>query len=178
MDEESINRSIDVGIRSYKMLGLILILLGIIGIFFPLMMGGIVTYLIAFSLILMGGLYVGMGIYGDSQKGMTWAKAIVFLLIGLLIIIYPYAALATIAMIMAIFFFAGGLLSVVLIFVVDEGKGMLAMNGIIGFILGILLLMGWPDSSVVTVGLFLGIYLLLEGITMISIGRYLQDIRE
>jgi uncharacterized membrane protein HdeD (DUF308 family) len=178
MDEESISRSIDAGIRSYRMLGLLLVILGIIGIFFPLVMGGIVTYLISFALILMGGMYLGMGVYGDSHRGMTWAKAIIFLLIGLLIIIYPYEALATVALIMAIFFFAGGLLAIVLVFVVDDGKAMLALNGVFGFILGILLLMGWPDSSEVTVGLFLGIYLLIEGITMISLGSYLQTIRE
>ena len=178
MDEESIQNSIDVGIKSYKMLGLVLVVLGIVGILFPLFVGGMIVFLIAFSLIIMGGMYVGMAIYGDAQKGMTWFKAIVFLIIGFLVIIYPYHALAGLALIMAILFFAGGLLAIVMIFMVDEGKGMLALNALFGFILGILLLIGWPESSEWVVGMFLGIYLLLEGITMMALGRYLQDIRE
>ena len=178
MDEESIQTSIDTSIKSYKMLGLVLIILGIVGIFFPLFVGGIIVFLIAFSLILVGGMYVGAAIYGADRKGTTWLKAIVFLAIGLLVIIYPYAALATLALLMAILFIGGGILAFVLIFMVADGKTYLAINGIMGLILGILLLIGWPESSEWIVGLFVGIYLLIEGITMMAVGRYLQDIRE
>ncbi len=178
MDEESIQRSIDTSIRSYKMLGLVLIILGIVGILFPLFIGGIIVLLIAFSLILVGGMYLGVAIYGADRKGMTWLKAIVFLTIGLLVIIYPYEALATLALLMAVLFIAEGILAFVLIFVVDDGKIALAVNGIVGLILGALLLIGWPGSSKWIVGLFVGIYLLMEGLTMIAVGRYLQDIRE
>ena len=178
MDEESIQNSIDTSIRFYKMLGLVLIILGIVGMFFPLFVGGIIVFLIAFSLILVGGMYVGAAIYGADRKGTTWLKAIIFLAIGILVIVYPYAALATLALLMAILFIGGGILSLVLILMVDDGKAMLAINGIISLILGALLLIGWPDSSEWTVGLFVGIYLLMEGLTMISVGRYLQDIRE
>lgn len=178
MDEESIQRSIDTGIRSYKMLGLVLMILGIVGILFPLFIGGIIVVLIAFSLILVGGMYLGTAIYGADRKGMTWLKAIIFLTIGLLVIIYPYEALATLALLMAVLFIAEGILAFILIFMVDDGKIALAVNGIVGLILGALLLIGWPESSKWIVGLFVGIYLLMEGLTMIAVGRYLQDIRE
>ena len=134
--------------------------------------------LIAFSLILIGGLFVGAAIYGADKKGWTWLKAIIFLAIGLLVIIYPQEALATLALLMSILFIGGGILAFILIFMVDDGKAALAVNGIFGIILGALLLVGWPGSSDWVVGLFVGIYLLMEGITMIAVGRYLQDIRE
>jgi uncharacterized membrane protein HdeD (DUF308 family) len=51
-----------------------------------------------------------------------------------------------------------------------EHRGWILANGIITLLLGLLILFGWPGSTLWVLGTFLGVDLIVEGVTFIGLG--------
>ncbi len=157
-------------IRSVKMLGALMIILGLVAVIFPAVMTGIVIFLIAFILILLGGMYLSLAIYGaDNEKNwMSWVKAFVMLGIGLLMLTNAEASAAAIALILGIFFMILGFFAIVLAYGTKpvEGWYLFLADAAVAFLLGITLFIGWPDYAVWMLGFLLGLDLLMEGTTL------------
>ena len=48
-----------------------------------------------------------------------------------------------------------------------ENRGWIIADGVISLLLGLLILFGWPGSTLWVLGTFLGVYLIVEGVTFI-----------
>jgi uncharacterized membrane protein HdeD (DUF308 family) len=55
-----------------------------------------------------------------------------------------------------------------------ENRGWIIADGVISLLLGLLILFGWPGSTLWVLGTFLGIYLIVEGVTFILLGFSLR----
>src|SRR5512144_1980107 len=51
-----------------------------------------------------------------------------------------------------------------------EHRGWIIANGVITLLLGLLILFGWPGSTLWVLGTFLGVDLIVEGVTFIGLG--------
>ena len=51
-----------------------------------------------------------------------------------------------------------------------ENRGWIIANGVITLLLGLLILFGWPGSTLWVLGTFLGVDLIVEGVTFILLG--------
>jgi uncharacterized membrane protein HdeD (DUF308 family) len=51
-----------------------------------------------------------------------------------------------------------------------ENRGWIIANGVITLLLGLLILFGWPGSTLWVLGTFLGVDLIVEGVTFIGLG--------
>ncbi len=52
----------------------------------------------------------------------------------------------------------------------NKGWWMPMINGVLSLLLALILLLGWPLSSIVLVGLFVGISLFFDGIVLVVLG--------
>lgn len=90
--------------------------------------------------------------------------ALLFGIIGLLIVTRPVISAEVVTILMAAFFLVGGLFQLIgALAVALPGWGWQAADGIITFILGLLVIAQWPASGLWVIGLFVGIDLIFYG---------------
>ena len=135
------------------------------------------VFLIGIFMIIAGGIEIALGF---SAKAWGW-KAI-WILVGLLYIVsgafalaQPLVAAAVFTLMIGAALLATGVMRIVAgIQMADGPKGLVILAGVVTTLLGVMILAGWPASSLVVLGTFLGIDLLFYGVTWIGFGLQLR----
>ena len=101
--------------------------------------------------------------------------AILFGVIGVMLIARPLISAEALTVVMAVFFLIGGLFQLIASFAVAlPGWGWQAADGIIMLVLGGLILAQWPASGLWVIGLFVGINLIFYGFAWIALAAGLR----
>ena len=87
------------------------------------------------------------------------------------ILFFPIAGIATLALWIGAFIFAGGIVRLLLALRVRRAKGWgwVLFDGLLSIVIGILIAWGWPASSIAFIGLLTGFWLLFSGIWRIML---------
>jgi len=155
-------------------LGVLTAILGVLAMMAPMMTGVAVA-------LLLGILLIGAGIMRTifAFKCQSWGKGILVfvlglltLLVGLYMVVRPGVALATLTLVLAAYFFVDGIFEIFEAFDLKplKGWGWMLFGGIVSIILGIVIWRGWPESSMLWVGILVGIKLIFAGWAMVGIG--------
>jgi uncharacterized membrane protein HdeD (DUF308 family) len=101
--------------------------------------------------------------------------AVLFGVVGLLIIWRPVVTAEILTLLMGGFFLASGLFQIVApaVFSLPDW-GWHVLSGIITLLLGVLVLAQWPVSGLWVIGMFVGIELLFYGIAWIALALHLR----
>jgi len=131
------------------------------------------------SMVIFGWLLVFGSVFEFFAAFMvgTWAgfflhllMAILFAIVGIMMLTRPVISAETWTLVMAIFFLVGGLYQLIYsLWTHLPGWGWHALNGAITTILGVLLAVGWPATGFWVIGLFLGIELVFYGWAWIAL---------
>jgi len=150
--------------------GIGLVILGILAVFRSVK--ATVTSMYFFGWLLIFGAIIEM-----VQAFMvgTWSGfflnlllAILFGVIGFLLLTRPMASAEAITMVMAMFFIVRGAYEIIAPLVVHlQGWGWWVLDGIVTLVLGILILAPWPVTGLWVIGLFIGINLIFRGFSWI-----------
>ena len=114
------------------------------------------------------------------RAGFGWklAAGIITFLLGLSLLLFPVAGIATLALWIGALVFASGIVRLILAFRVrpTKGWGWVLFDGILSIGVGALIAWGWPASSVGFIGLLTGFWLLFSGIWRITLdGRTARE---
>ena len=102
--------------------------------------------------------------------------AILFGVVGLLLVTRPLISAEAVTFVIAIFFLIGGLFQLIGSFAASlPGWGWQALDGIITIVLGALVLAQWPASGLWVIGLFIGIDLIFYGFAWIALALGLRS---
>ncbi len=160
--------------KNSKIAGVIFLILGLAGILFPALMSVATAYLVAWLLVLSAFMAAFHTYRTDKKDWLGWLKAFVFGITGILIAINPIPGVAALGIILSIFFFMDGFGSIALAFEIKPQKWwwLSLLNGILSIVLAIIVLAGWPFSSLWIVGFFVGISLFFDGVVLLSLASY------
>ena len=101
--------------------------------------------------------------------------AILFGIIGLLMVMKPVISAEAVTFVMSAFFLIGGLYQLVAsLWTHLPGWGWQALNGSLSSIMGILIMAQWPVSGLWAIGLFVGIDLIFYGSAWIALALNLH----
>jgi uncharacterized membrane protein HdeD (DUF308 family) len=152
-------------------LGVLIALLGVLAIALPLVATLAVT-------LLFGWLFIGVGVFqivyaiqtrqgGQFPWKLIWG--LLYLAAGVLILFNPVQGVLTLTLILGVTIFVQSAIQIVMAFQLRPAAhwGWLLFSGILGIILGILIWSNWPYSAVWVLGLWVGINLLVDGITIV-----------
>jgi len=164
--------------KNSKIAGIIFILLGLIGIFFPAVIS--ITSAIFFGWILLfSGFMAGYHtFYTNKSDWMGWLKTFVLIFVGALTIIKPFPGVATLGIFFAFYFAMDSFSSFALAFA-SKGlpqRWMIFLNGFISAVLSFLMIADWPFSSLIYVGLFIGISLFMDGVILLTISKTINKL--
>ncbi len=160
-------------IKDFKLTGIILCVAGAICLITPFIAGAAVVFVIGFSLLLGGVLYVVQGISISDAPGKTQHILLGALMIlgGISALSHPLYGLKLLTLVMAIFFIFEGTWKIVMAMAIpaDSGRNSVLFSGIISLLLGGLIGSEWPLSGTWAVGTLLGVDFLLTGFFLINL---------
>ena len=94
----------------------------------------------------------------------------IYLMVGLFMLEDPVRAAAVLTLLFAASFFVGGLLRAVFsVVVASPGWPGVLLHGLVDLLLGVIILSGWPGSSLGIIGLFVGLDLIFHGMAWVSL---------
>lgn len=159
-------------------LGVVYFLAGWIALGSVVMATAVTVYIVGFMMIIAGAAEV-IG----ALRMKSWGKALLWALLGLLYIIAgvvtvqnPLLAAAMLTLILGITLVASGVMRLIMAFSLrgEQSWIWVALSAVITIILGIIILLRWPVSSLYMLGLFMGVDLIMAGFGWISLALELR----
>jgi uncharacterized membrane protein HdeD (DUF308 family) len=151
-------------------MGGLLIVVGLVAISASFIATLATVVILGILLMIGGAVEIVDALLGRGWRGF-WIhllSGILYLVLGFLLVQRPLVAAAFFTFMLATAFFVGGLFRIV--FALSErfhGWGWVLLNGIITLALGILIWQEWPEAAYWVIGLFVGIDILLDGLSMV-----------
>jgi uncharacterized membrane protein HdeD (DUF308 family) len=147
--------------------------LGLGAIVVPMVAVTAFTAVIGWLALASGVLQVGQAFQAKPVRGLVWSLGVGLLYIagGLYILANPVKTAAVLALAFGLLFIAEGVFTILMAFTHRVGNSvswLVAINGIITLILGILVINRWPIGSLWLIGLYLGISLLFSGLSLLA----------
>ncbi len=156
--------------------GVLLIIVGIAGAVVPQVMSLVVSVFLGWLLIAGGVLTAYLAFLGRGRSMIAFLKPVLLIVTGALFVLFPLAGMAALALLLSVYLLldAFGGFGLAYDLYPMRGWGWMAFNGLMSFLLAVILFAGWPITSPIMVGLFIGISLFFDGLALIVIG-YLAD---
>jgi len=177
--EMNVNKNLVDSFKKHaKIGGYLLIFIGVVGIIFPQLMS-ITTVMLVAYLMMFAGVSIGLLTYKSNKEDWVgWLKSFILLLSSFLLLFYPMLGAVAIGLVFSIYFLTDAFAGFSLAFSLRPQKIWLVwlFNAITSLALGVLFLIGWPKSSLLLIGVFVGISLLFDGIALLLGGAFIQDI--
>jgi uncharacterized membrane protein HdeD (DUF308 family) len=158
--------------------GVSLIVAGFVAIVEPGIAAVATTLLLAWLFVFAG--VVGL-VYAYQQRahdGFAWKliSGLALLALGISMLVFPIASIASLALLIGAFLLASGISSVLLALKLRprEGWGWVLFDGALSILLGIMIALGWPQNSIEFVGILVGFCLISGGVWRIMLGRALR----
>jgi len=151
----------------YLIQGVLLIVAGILAIIYPVVSSAAVIILLGWLLII-SGVVQGLSLIGARQVPHFWLQlisVILALLIGFLFLRDPAQGMATITLLLIVFFMIEGISKVVFALTIRPfpNWGWVLASGLVGIALALILWANLPVTALWLVGVLLGINLISVG---------------
>ena len=151
----------------YLVEGVLLILTGILAIIYPVISSTAVVVLLGWLLIV-SGLLQGLSLIGARHVPHFWLQlisVILAILVGFLFLRDPAQGMATIALLLIVFFMMEGISKVVFALTIRPlpNWGWVLASGLVGIFLSLILWTSMPVTAVWLIGFLLGLNLISVG---------------
>ena len=155
-------------------LSILMIVTGILAIAMPGISSVTFTLILGWLLLFNGIVRIVKSFRSKPIRGF-WLGLIVGILYtvtGIIVIFNPIEAVLTLTWLFGFMLIFEGIVTIISAFVNKTGRSLawlLVLDGVITLILGILVLSGWPASAIWLIGLYIGISILMSGISLLVI---------
>lgn len=165
------DNQITLNTKHFKYIGISLIILGLLAIMTPFIAGSMIVIFLGL-IIFLGGVSSIVNTKYSNEKVALTILGLIKIVCGILIILHPIVGLAFFTLLLAFYFIIEGIWKIIMAFQFRVNKVWfwLFLTGIISLILGVLIWMQWPSSSLWIVGFLVGINFVFTGfaLTMFS----------
>jgi len=153
--------------------GVWLIVFGMLAIGSPFLAAVAVNVVIAWLIVLAGIVHVVLAFHAHGAGSVIWKLLVglAYLLFGAYLIMHPLLGVVTLTLVLAMLFLIEGILDIVLFFKMRHlrGSSWVLVDGIMTLLLGLLIYLQWPSSSVWAIGVLVGVSMIISGITRVML---------
>ena len=151
--------------------GVLLIVFGILALGSPLVAAVAVSVVIAWLIILAGIVHLILAFHVHRAGSLIWKLLVglAYLLFGAYLLTHPVLGVASLTLLLASLFLIEGILDLVLFFQMRSlrGSSWVLGDGIITLLLGLLIYLQWPSSSLWAIGTLVGVSMIISGLTRV-----------
>jgi uncharacterized membrane protein HdeD (DUF308 family) len=153
--------------------GVLLIIFGMLAVGSPFLAAVAVSAFIAWLIIFAGVVHLILAFHVHRAGSMIWKLLVglAYLFFGAYLIMHPVLGVASLTLVLASLFLIEGILDVVLFFQLRSmrGSSWVLLDGIITLVLGVLIYLQWPSSSIWAIGTLVGVSMLISGVTRVML---------
>ncbi|HET7714189.1 MAG TPA: HdeD family acid-resistance protein [Bauldia sp.] len=149
------------------LLGIVLIIAGLIVLGNIAMATVVGTMLIGIVAIAGGVFEIIHAFWTKGWGGFIWQiiLGVLYVIAGIYLLTRPVGGALALTWLIAVVFLALGVVRLIAGFQIWKAGGwLLVLSGVFGIVAGIIILAGWPESSIWVIGLLLGIDLVFAGV--------------
>jgi uncharacterized membrane protein HdeD (DUF308 family) len=159
--------------------GIVLAFVGVVGILAASFFTNLAVLVLGY-LLLFGGALRGIDAIRGRGKTASFARvltSVLYVIVGAMLVAQPETGVIGLTLLVTILFFAEGFSYIVMAAVAYPMKGWHwgVINGGMTCGLGVLLLMGWPDSANWAIGMLIGVNLLIGGLSITAVADKARD---
>ncbi|WP_448629839.1 HdeD family acid-resistance protein [Cellulomonas soli] len=152
----------------------ILVVIGGFVVLGDVIVATIVSVLVLAWTSLISGVVLLVGSLLRIRSGGAWSAAIggaVLTVLGVFMLRNPVIGAVTLTLLAGALFLAGGLARLVAAFQSPTHKAILGLSSVVSIALGAYVLINPAAATLVLLGVLLGVQILIEGLTLITLGR-------
>ncbi len=158
--------------------GALLIVLGIMAITAPFVAAVAVSVVVSWLILFAGVVHIVLAFHAHGAGSVVWRLLVglAYLAFGGYMLLHPVLSVASLTLVLAALFVIEGILNLVLWFRTRalQASGWLLLDGIITLLLGGMIYMQWPSSSMWAIGTLVGVSLMISGVTRIGMTMALR----
>jgi uncharacterized membrane protein HdeD (DUF308 family) len=159
-------------------LGVVSLVCGVLAIVYPDVTLLAVGIIFGFYLLMAGVFELVEAVVGDpASRALSAIVGIVALLAGLICLRRPGDSLLALVVVLGAYLIVTGVARLVRAFASVEYRGLSLLGAVVDLVLGILIL-SWPDESLVTLAVFFGISLIFRGVLALIAAFQLRKVHE
>ncbi len=150
--------------------GIALTIIGLVGVVMPQVMSLVSELFLGWLMFAAGVLAAYMVFLSKGRAAIAWLKPFLLIVTGGILLLYPLAGIATLALLLSFYLLLDALASFGLAhdYYPLGGWGWMVFNGFLSLVLAAMIFAGWPATSAIWVGIFIGISLLVDGLVLIA----------
>jgi uncharacterized membrane protein HdeD (DUF308 family) len=163
--------------------GILSIIFGFIGLYMSTMMTITTILILGIFILIVGIVFIVESFSSPDWQGklLNLGLSILYIGAGVVTIVNPVAAAVWFTLFLAVFLAMIGILRIIMAFQVRERARAwicIAFGGVLNLVLGVLVYMGWPESGLWVIGMFISIELIIHGINAIILSRIVKEVQK
>ncbi len=153
--------------------GVCLVVFGMLAVGSPFLAAVAVNLMIAWLIILAGVVHLIVALHAH-RAGRLLSKLLIgvaYVFCGAYLLLHPMLGVASLTLVLASLFLIEGVLNVILFLQMRSfrGSGWVLVDGVITFLLGLMIYLEWPSSSIWAIGVLVGVSMILSGVTRVML---------
>jgi uncharacterized membrane protein HdeD (DUF308 family) len=152
--------------------GALLIVLGIMAMSAPFLAAVAASVVVAWLIMFAGAVHIALAFRTHGAGSVIWRLlvGVAYLAFGGYMILFPVLSVVSLTLVLASLFVIEGVLDLVLYFKMRalHGSIWVLIDGIITLLLGLMIYMQWPSSSLWAIGILVGVSMMISGVTRIA----------
>jgi len=153
--------------------GVLLIVFGMLAVGSPFIAALAVNVVIAWLIVLAGAVHLIVAFHAHGTGSLIWKLLVglAYLFFGAYLIMHPVLGVASLTLVLASLFLIEGVLDIVLFFRMRsvQGSSWVLVDGVITLLLGLMIYLRWPSSSVWAIGTLVGVSMIISGIARVML---------
>jgi uncharacterized membrane protein HdeD (DUF308 family) len=160
--------------------GILSLIFGFIGLYMSTMMTITTILILGIFMLIVGIVFIVESFSSPDWQGklLNLGLSILYIGVGVVTIVNPVAAAVWFTLFLAVFLAMIGILRIIMAFQIRERTRAwtwVAFGGVLNLVLGMLVYMGWPQSGLWVIGMFISIELIIHGINAIILSRIVKE---
>jgi uncharacterized membrane protein HdeD (DUF308 family) len=160
--------------------GGLLVILGMLAIAEPFLAAIALATFIAWLLIFVGIVHVVLAFHAHTGTSLGWKLLVglAYIFIGGYLLFRPVVGVATLTLMLAFLFLVEGVLDFMLWWKSRSAKGAfwILVDSLITLVLGWMIYVGWPSSSVWAIGTLVGISMIISGVSRMMLSMAVRRV--
>jgi uncharacterized membrane protein HdeD (DUF308 family) len=160
--------------------GVLLIILGVLAIAEPLLAAIALVTFISWLLIFVGVVHVAVAFHAHAGTSIAWKLLVglAYIFIGAYLLMRPGVGVASLTLMLAFLFLIEGVLDFMLWWKSRSADGAfwILVDSVVTLILGGMIYVHWPSSSVWAIGTLVGISMIMSGVTRVMLSMAVRKI--
>lgn len=139
-----------------------------------------VNALIAWLIVLSGVVHIVLAFQSHGAGSVIWKLlvGVAYVAFGGYLLTHPLMGVASLTLLLASLFLIEGILNIILFFKMRavQGSSWVLFDGVITLLLGLMIYIQWPSSSVWAIGILVGVSMIMSGVSRIMLSLAVRKV--